>query len=230
MIAHWQYGFVLLPAALVACALGWEKRETWLIVICGLFVLVVWIGFTHLLPRFLVMLIPIAAIAVGRIEWGRAWPAGIVLLVAAAGVGWSYVIPELCRQSNPPPFHVQPRPAFFGTEDLKFMLPEELLDTRERDPHLQIALIGDAQAFLYQIPMSRMHYRTVFNVAGDTDDPIDAWIGPQVRGDPNWFLVINPVEIDRLHKTYLYIPALPEGWNSTSQVNIFKRGDEVPKK
>ncbi len=225
VIAHWQYGFILLPVALVAGAMGWRDRQMWILVICGLFVLVVWIGFTHLLPRFAVMLIPIGAIAIGRIRWGRAWPAGIVLLLVAVGLGWSHVVPELFAQSNPPAMNGQPQYALMGLEDLRLIMPQELIDARDR--HMQIGLVGDAQAFLYQIPMTQMHYRTVFNLVGD--DPVDAWVGSQAKGDPSWFLVINPMEIDRLHRTYRGVPPLPAAWAARGPDTFFMRGDEFEK-
>ncbi len=224
-----EFGWGLLPIGAIAIALNYRKRQSSFLLICGLFVFVTWIGFTHLLPRFAVMLIPIAAIAAGQIQWGRLWPMAVVLLLCAAGAGWSFIIPPLLTQSNPPPFQGQPRPAFFGSDYLKYMTFTEMAEARDRD--LQIALIGDAQAFLYQVPMSQLHYRSVFDVATDKTNPIDAWIGPQVRGDPHWLLVINPMEIDRLHQTYKYIPALPPQWQADLErgENIFLRGDQVPK-
>jgi hypothetical protein len=232
VIAHQQYGWLLLPAGLIALALRRRSGETAVLAVCGMFVLVSWVGFTHTLPRFLVMLIPVAAIAIGRIEWGRAWPGAIVLLLVSAGIGWSFVIPELCKQSDPPSTPGQPGIALFGPTKLDFMMPEELINAYNLNPHLQVALIGDAQAFFYQIPMSQLHYRSVFNVSTGTNDPIDAWIGPQVRGDRNWFLVVNPMEIERLHRTYVGIPALPKEWEPDPENprDFFLRGDQVPTK
>jgi hypothetical protein len=155
-----------------------------------------------------------------------------VLLLVSAGAGWSFVAPQLRVESDPPLFNGQPRPAFFGPTQLDFMLPQELVDTRKMDPQPQIALVGDAQVFLYQIPMSRMHYRSVFNVSADTNDPIDAWIGPQIRGDRNWLLVVNPMEIQRLHRTYDRIPKLPKAWEPSDPLHpqtFFLRGDQLPK-
>jgi len=233
VLIHAQFAYLLLPAGLLAWIVNYRKRQAWLVAICGLFVLGVWIGFTHLMPRFLVMLIPIAGIALGQIQWGRAWPVAAVLLLAAAGFGWCFVIPQLYPESNPPPFNNGPRPALFGLESREaldaFLMPKEVIEAR--DKQMQIGLVGDAQAFLYQVPMSQLHYRCVFNVPADTPDPIDAWVGPQVRGDPNWLLVVSPMEIDRLHQTYIDTPALPESWTPFLHPPhaFFLRGDEVPK-
>ena len=227
MLTYWEYGFVILPLGIAACILRWRDRQIWLIFVVGIFILVVWIGFTHLLPRFLVMLIPVAAMAIGQIQWHRAWPVAVILVLTAAGLGWSYVIPELYKQSNPPPIDGQPRVALFGLEDTSFMYQNapELIAAHEQ--HRQVALIGDAQAFLYQIPMSHMHYRSVFNVGAG--DPIDAWIGPQVKGDPNWLLVINPSEIDRLHTYYRDMPPLPADWAARGPEPFFLSGDDLQK-
>ena len=230
VITDRQYGYFILPAGLGALALNHRKRETWLLFICGLFVLTVWIGFTHLLPRFLVMLIPILAISIGRCEWHRAWPVGIVLVLVAAGVGWSYTFSELSRSTNPPPFQGESQPALMGMKDLTFMKPPDLIEAINLNPRLQVALIGDAQAFLYQVPLSQLHYRSVFNVTTGTSEPIDAWIGPQVRGNPNWFLVVNPMEISRLHSTYESIPPWPDFTQVQLQRTFFLRGDQLPKK
>jgi hypothetical protein len=217
VIGYWQFGYFILPAGLIACLLRWRDRQSWLIFVCGAFVLVVWIGFTHLLPRFLVMLIPIAAIAIGRVQWGRAWPAGVALLLVAAVLAWSKVIPELTRQ-----------PAVIGVEDLSQLLPPEL--SAQRDGHMQIGLVGDAQAFLYQIPLSRMHYRAVFNLHTGTDDPVQAWLGTEPIGNPNWLLMINPTEIERLHDTYYGVPALPPDWAPHGSADFFVRGDQLRKR
>jgi hypothetical protein len=228
VLTHWQYGFVLLPAGVIACGLGWASRQSWLLVICGLFVLVVWIGFTHTIPRFAVMIIPVAALAVGRMQWsqiwgGRAWPVALILLLAATICSWSFVMPELTSQIA--------RAPFFGPVDMRGIIEStELSDALQQNPHLQVAMIGDAQAFLYPIPLSQLHYRTVFNVATGYDNPVDAWIGPQVRGNHNWLLVINPMEIDRLHRTYVGVPPLPREWEPylDAQKTVFLHGDQLP--
>jgi hypothetical protein len=228
VLAHWEFGYVLIPAGLLCCfvclAMGWSRQKVWLVLICGLFVFVVWIGFTHLLPRFLVMLIPIAAIAVGQVRYGRLWPIPVAALLVAAWLGWSTVIPELTTR-------LEKTSGFIGWRDTTFMLGDsqhpQLIDARDRG--LQIGLVGDAQAFLYPIPLDRLHYRSVFNLHTGTDDPIQAWVGPEPIGNPNWLLVINPAEIERLHRTYLGVPALPPDWAARGPEPFFLRGDELRK-
>ena len=45
-----------------------------------------------------------------------------------------------------------------------------------------IFLIGDARAFLYPVPMSRLRYRTVFDVKSDAPDIVQAWMGTETPG------------------------------------------------
>jgi hypothetical protein len=226
VIENWQFGFIFFPLALIAIAIRWRDPQTWLLAICGLFVIVVWIGFTHLIPRFVVMLIPIAAIAIGRIEWGRAWAAGLAVLFIGAGLGWGFLMPELCKWSNPAPVNGEPQPVFIG-RDCNVLIAQSTELLQARDSGMQIGLVGDAQAFRYQIPMKQLHYSTVFNLQGD--DPITAWVGPVAKGNPNWFLVINPMEIDRLHKTYRYVPALPPDWALHGNEPFYLRADKADK-
>jgi hypothetical protein len=222
VLAHWEFGYLLIPAGLLCCALGWKSRQAWLILICGLFVFVVWIGFTHLLPRFLVMLIPIAAIAIGQIRFGRLWPVPLAILLLAAWLGWSAVIPELTTR-------LEKTGGFMGWRDTNFMMGDsqhpQLIDARDRG--LQIGLVGNAQAFLFPVPLDHLHYRSVFNLHTGTDDPVIAWIGPEPIGNPNWLLVIDPAEIDRLHRTYVGVPALPPDWAARGPEVFYIRGDEL---
>ncbi len=216
VLTHWQFGYVILPMGLVACLLGRRDRQTWLVLICGLFVLVVWIGFTHLLPRFLVMLVPISGIAIARIHWHRAWPLAVILLMAAGGLAWSVVIQQL-----------QGQPPIMGQEDTTFMLHDSPQLVAARDRKMQIGLVGDAEAFLYPIPLKRLHYRAVFNLKTGTNDPVKAWVGSEPIGNPNWLLVINPSEVQRLHNTYFGVPGLPREWAGRGDDVFFLRGDAL---
>jgi hypothetical protein len=210
VLAHRQYGYILLPLAIVAAIVRWRDRETWLLLIVGAIIFVTWIGFTHLQPRFLIMIVPVAAILAGRIKF----PAMSIVILLAAGIGWSAVYSPLARITRDPV-----RSAFIGVQNFSFMIPPELTAMENADK--QVGLVGDAGAFLYQIPMSRLHYRTVFDVPGNVDDPIEAWVG---KVDANWLLVINPSEVERLHRTYWKIPALPPVWAKLEDQPFVLRG------
>ena len=223
---HWQYGLVLIPAAVLAAAAGWRDRPTWLLVVTAVVVLFVWVGFTHLLARFLVIGVPVLAMAVGRASGGRRWPAGLAVVTAAAAVGWWGVGRQLADVSRSPL-----KGAFFGVTGFRQITATDprLRAAMADDGTGQVALVGDAQAFFYEVPMNRLHYRTVFDLPADVPpgDPVATWAGPGVAGNRDWLLVVNPAEIDRLHRTYVDTPPLPPQW--AGQPTFLLRGDEVGK-
>jgi hypothetical protein len=75
--------------------------------------------------------------------------------------------------------------------------------------------------------MTRLHYRSVFDIPSDVDDAVDAWVGSEAKGNANWLLVINPAEVDRLHRTYWKTPALPAEWQNRGPEPFILRGDEI---
>jgi hypothetical protein len=232
---HWQYGsayFVegrvpvnlLWPLAVVGLVVGLSsagldpagKRGVMVLGLLLLMMLMVWVGFTHLISRFFVMAIPVAGVLFGAVAWGGRGDgadghprpsiglvAGIVVAVVMSVVTVRHLHHRLVY------FADLGREGLFGIVDLSIMIPEEL--ERMYDERSVVALVGDAGAFFYQIPMDRLMYRTVFDVDPFADDFIEAWLGeaPAVgRGD--LLLVIHPMEVERLHRTYYRIPVLPE--------------------
>jgi hypothetical protein len=83
-----------------------------------------------------------------------------------------------------------------------------LVDTQRLPPDATVDLVGDACAFFYQIPMSRLHYKTVFDV--DTSDLsktiVDDWLAGM---PPTRFVYIDADELRRFAKTYYGIPPAP---------------------
>jgi hypothetical protein len=198
--ADWQYGYVLWPLTLGALFIAWRRREARLLAAYLLIVLFVWIAFTHLLGRFYVLTIPVAAMSVGLVRW-KPWPmtaAAVALLATCVGL-----------RLIDTPFDARcttARVGLFGLEDLSWMVPPELTEMDRSDT--QVSLMGDAEGFLYRIPSTRLHYRTVFDLPGSATDIYQAWLGvpkDKVKG----LVVINPPEIERLSKTYYHVPNLP---------------------
>ena len=145
-----------------------------------------------------------------------------LIFVAAAG-GWITLWPTLRFATNPP----GDRDALIG-RDLSFMTVKQLREAIMAGK--QIGFVGDAQAFLYRVPVGQLHYRSVFDVTPGVADPIEAWLGPNVRGNPDWFLAINPSEVKRLHDTYRNMPTLPESWRRHGPLTFFvnaNRPDEI---
>jgi hypothetical protein len=196
-----QYGWLFWPTILAALALSIRHREAWLIAGFLLAVLLIWLFFTHLLGRFLVLSLPVAALAIGVVR-ARGWV--IVSSTAAAVltvVSMIVVFGELGR------YYEQTQVGLFGLDDPRWLMGEELRSDLER-PGQTVHLVGDAQAFLYMTPTSRLKYRTVFDLPGDAKDMYEAWLGvPRERAFG--LIVLNPMEVERLSRTYLKVPGLP---------------------
>jgi len=155
-----------------------------------------WLVLTHLQSRFFVLGIPILALLIGQVRW-RPWPwlAGGVLIVMA-GVAWWGVYSRL-----------HPFTGILGIDRFEGLLPSQAL-TAPSDS--RIVLVGDAKAFWYQIPMSRLGYRTVFDVdAGNGRDVVSAWLGDAGR-KPHDLVIIDSGELGRFARTYWAIPPLSD--------------------
>jgi hypothetical protein len=149
----------------------------------------------------------------------------LVALTAAVAFGWAGVGEELTRSMTPPAGG-----PMFGITDFTGILADvpTLGDALAGDK--QIALVGDAEAFYFQVPMTRLHYKTVFDLPADDPDAVDAWAGPAAAGNADWVLVINPPEVARLHATYVGTPPLPADWANRGPKTFVLRGDEVGKR
>jgi hypothetical protein len=192
-LVDWRYGFVVLPAGLVAGALNRRRPEMLLLTSLLMLQAIVWVGFTHLQGRFFVLSIPMVAIGAGLVElvWWR-W-----VVVGAAGVAiavsLTHLVPRVMRFSP-----------LLGLEDYRLILPDAL-SSEILDSGRPIVLAGDAQAFRYPVPMSRLRYRTVFDVdARPGQSVIDAWIDEDVPDDA--VIIVDPESLRRFAQTYWGIP------------------------
>jgi hypothetical protein len=205
--ADGSYGYVLLPIGLLAglIALLRGLREPifdspllflWLML---LLLAIIWIGFTHLQGRFFILAIPILALMIGRVKWGAwQWPVAAAILIAGAA-GFIGLNRQLLPWLEPPLLGVE---IFHGF--LEQLVPPDTIP--KIDAGQSVALVGDARAFLYPIPMSRLHYRTVFDVAASPgEDLIHAWLG----GANADLAIVDPNELRRLTRTYYGLPPLP---------------------
>jgi hypothetical protein len=94
-----------------------------------------------------------------------------------------------------------------GTDDLSDLTPINAIQTIPANA--KIALVGDARTFLYQIPMSRLTYSTIFDANTEANpNVIEAFAGPKPAGQKQW-LLIDPDELKRFEKTYQPFPPLP---------------------
>jgi len=197
ILADWQYGYLLWPIAAVALALAWRRREARAIAGYLVIVLVIWIGFTHLLGRFYVLTIPVAATSIGLVAW-RHWPRLLAVVTPL------FVLVSVTLTNAP--LERGARFARMGVEDFTYMIPQALAEQIKTTS--DVWLVGDVQAFLYPVAASRLHYRTVFDLPGDATDMYQAWLGIP-RDKAKGLIVVDPVEVERLSKTYYHVPGLP---------------------
>lgn len=193
----WQFGYLLVPLAAIALLSVIGRPWAMMLLVLGGVALLIWFFFTHLLGRFLTFTIPLSALAIGLHP--RRWIAAITATAVAVIV---VVTTWINLHGAMIAFGDYGRAGLFAAEDLSFMIPEELDAMRTTDQ--RIALVGDAGAFFYQIPMERLLYRTVFDVDGQADTVWTAW-----RADEADVLVIHPAELRRLHQYYAHIPPAP---------------------
>ena len=194
LLWDWRYGYVLFPLGIAAFALGVRKRAIVALGTLLLFQIVFWLFFTHLQSRFMVMAIPIIALMVAQIEV-RAW----LPLCAAAGLAMAVRSSVMLVDKLAHYLEIDhDKVALIGRENLEGF---RLLDTRQLKVGQSVDLIGDACAFWYQIPMSRLNYKTVFDV--DTSDPnqsIDqAWLAGMPKNAVVWR---DRKELERFAATY----------------------------
>ncbi len=197
--ADWRYGFVFLPLIVGAIML----RRDWRSGFIGLVILlqlIVWLGFTHLQGRFFILAIPLGAVLIGMVRFPpwRWIASGGVLVVAIIGLvvlngRYRFLLSEPAAKGA------------LGVENLTWMIPLPAeIDVEKLPADRPIILVGDAQAFFYSgIPMTRLQYQTVFDVAGnDSKD----WLSKWTHGARGTVLVF-PGELLRLKKSYHLVPA-----------------------
>lgn len=196
ILLDWRYGYLLIPLALLCAIFSWRQSETRLLFTLLLVTTLIWLFATHLQSRFFVSAIPFCALLIGLAPlWQRFW----IALAILVGVSTLFSYVTLNQQLTP---YLGP----FGITDFKPALPEAYVQLADKGR--SIALVGQAQAFFYQIPMTRLSYRTVFDVnAAGASDPLAPWLGPNPR--PDQYLLVYPSELARFSQTYAHIPPPP---------------------
>jgi hypothetical protein len=201
-----RFGWVLLPLGIAAAAMGLRDRAIIFLAVLLIFQTVFWLAFTHLQSRFMVIAIPIVALLVAQIEirrWNAAAAVGMAVLsvVVLTHKMWRYLEVDHTKV------------AIIGRENLEGF---RLFDTRQLGDDQALDLIGDAGAFWYQIPMSRLHYKTVFDV--DTTDPtvsIDqAWLAGMPKNAVVW---TDRGELRRFARTYFGVEEPPQSGGLTDR-------------
>jgi hypothetical protein len=215
MVLNWRYGWVVLPLGAVAMALGYRNRLAWFLAALLAMHAVFWVGFTHLQGRFFVLSIPIVAIAAGLVRLAL-WRCGMIAAVITSSiVGCCRIVPTENETY-----------VTIDSDDYRLLLDQSIYapgdPARIFNHNGTVILIGDARAFDYDIPMSRLRYRTVFDIPS-TGAALDAWAGGAVDRDS--LLVIDPNEIRRLETTYINLPKLPDALVPQGFTPLVIRGD-----
>jgi hypothetical protein len=209
VLIDWRYGVALLPLGIATFLITFRKREARYLLGLLLFQLLFWLLFTHLQSRFMVIAIPILALMFAqseRREWfwvGALTAVGMIcycgVTVAAKLEHYLALDRRLTSASGV---------GILGRQNLEGF---RLLDTKSLRPGASVDLIGDSCAFLYQIPMTRLHYKTVFDV--DTSDPsktiVQDWLAGMPRDALPWLDAAGSADLARFAKTYYAIPPLP---------------------
>jgi hypothetical protein len=210
VLADWRFGYLPLPLAIAAAALAWRRRETVYLLLILLLLTVLWLFFTHLQGRFFVLAIPIAGLLIGQVR--NPYAAGVltVFVVLAGLLGMTRVHGKL--RANPQIFQTM------GLQRLTLLTP--LADVTLRDDE-RLILLGDARAFLYDVPMSRMQYRTVFDVpAGRSEDD---WMRGFDEVPGKTIVLVDPSELRRFSRTYRNLPPAPRNGLNKSEPFLERR-------
>jgi hypothetical protein len=196
IIADARFGYALIPFAVVYAALAYRRPETWLLLAMLVLLIVFWLGLTHLQGRFFVLAVPLAALLIAQVRGRVAIAAGVAAALLAV-IGLSIVHPRASSY-----LHDKGLARILGVEALGDLTPQVVNDV---PADATLVLVGDAKAFYYQRPMSRLRYRTVFDVTDDADW-LTAWAGIPA---PNATVLVDPRELSRFGRTYRGLPPAP---------------------
>jgi hypothetical protein len=197
VIWDWRYAWAIFPLAVVGGLMSSSQRAIRLLLLI-LFQLIVWMIFTHVQSRFMVIAIPMAALLAVEFP-NRHWLAACAL--AAIGTAGFSTVAILTKMR---PVLDQRSADFLGT--LRFY-DLSGFDVSKLPPDADLDVVGDASAFWYQMPMQKLHYKTVFDV--DTSDPSKSIIDDWRAGMPAQAEVyVDTGELARFARTYYGIPPL----------------------
>jgi hypothetical protein len=221
VIYDWRYGYVLLPLGVISGALAWRRREAKALLAILIILAVFWLFFTHLQSRFFTLAIPVAALSIGQIR-ARTWElvafSIIVVVTSIAGLGVLFEKMEsIDSKANSQLFDL------VGNEKLIAFTP---LATSTIPSDAEVVLVGDAEAFLYQVPSAQLFYRTVFDVNAKPGESSDAaWQAGDAVSAKTRITVIDAPELRRL-TTYWQIPQ-PSNDVMQMQGPTVQQGSEV---
>jgi hypothetical protein len=203
---------ILLGAAAALGAIHRREGATIVLLLAGL--TGYWLFATHLQGRFFVQAIPLLAIALAcvPVRWLAITACGTTVLINA----WS-ARPIVERNAKWLVFAGMPAPDALLREVL---LPSDAFDA-VMGSERPIVLIGDAKAFWYPVPMSRLRYRYVFDVPSVGNDLVQTWVKDVPR---DAVLLVDPAELRRFAATYRALPRLDDKTAREPQVFLTRVG------
>jgi hypothetical protein len=198
VLADWRFGFTLIPLSLLAAALTWKNPRTLALTFTLLSLSIFWLFFTHLQSRFFILAIPISALLIGQVPAKPLLSTAYTIIILLTALGGLFSVYTKLTSINPHLFD------FIGLEDLTGLTP--LADTKI-SPDANVYLIGDAKAFLYNIPTDHLFYKTVFDVNAQPNQSSDeAWQSNWPTPTPSTIQIIDAPELRRFARTYFGIP------------------------
>ena len=201
ILADPRYAFVALPLGVFAILLRRDPEAVCLGALL-LFQAIFWLFFTHLQSRFFVLSIPISALLFGplldRINPWLSAPLAVIVVAIGTTV--------LTLKINALETHFAGyQIPLFGVAGVGSL--HDLSYLPVNDDGRSYELVGDGQAFLYDIPMKRLYYRTVFDVDAQPGESAEqAWRKGWPPDGPGVYVIRNDPELERFHRTYFGIP------------------------
>jgi hypothetical protein len=201
------FGYAIWPLALGAIVVSWRRPQVWFItaILASLFIF--WIGFTHLQGRFFILAVPLCAALIAQVSIRHGAVVAIAVLLAVATPSWLQVHRQLHFRMHEEAGSIIPA---LGVTRIDWLTDDTLEGFPRSD---RLTLVGDAKVFWYPLPMSRLHYRTVFDAdTSDGRDILTAWTAdpwPASEAQRPLWLLIDPAEIRRFQLTYQPFPPAP---------------------
>ncbi|HEV8292534.1 MAG TPA: hypothetical protein VGP94_11455, partial [Tepidisphaeraceae bacterium] len=216
ILMDWRFGWILIPLAVTSAALNRRRPQIIFLSVAVVTIVFFWLTLTHLMARFFVPAIPLLAMMVGFLPVGQGrslfTAAAVAILATVSFIALHVHFEKSLDDSNA-------YQGLFRLRDFSELQPE-LADIGKTGGKL--ALIGDAQAFYRPLPMSRLQYRSIFDVVVPPGKNIvDAWLGhdlDELRKDH--YILLNPGELNRLSQTYYGIPSVPPQWQRQADQTI----------
>jgi len=198
ILSDWRFGFAILPLGCLAMLLN-RTRQTAMLALVVLGITGIWLG-THLQGRFYVLVVPLAAIAIGRLPKFAVRLVTVLLIMMTLASSGLFLFGDetnvVARRESA---------VFIGYEHVESIPRESWPATVDRP----VDLVGSAMAFWYTPPRGKLYYKTVFDV--DTSDSHKDIYQDWLAGMPkDAYVSIDKQELDRFHRTYYGIPARPD--------------------